>query len=128
MESAESAVSQLSVMVLQALLPVVALLAMWGARKLISAFEAKSKIDVSQKTEAQIEEWIMQAIALAEEKTRKSTKTALGTITGPEKLEIASQYVLDLIKKYELDKKVGAWGRDKVKDLVEARLPETRGA
>lgn len=117
---------QLADMAFNILGPILAALGALLAAKLVSAFEKKTKIDVAQKTERQIIDWVLQGIALAEEKARKAVKQKVSPVTGPEKLEIASSHVLELIKKYKLDQKLGEWSRQKVQDIVHAELPMVR--
>lgn len=117
-----SVVSRLVDSALEILAPVVALFAMWAAHKLIKVFESKTSIDVPAKTEEMIDEWLLKAVAYAEEKGRTAVKTQLEPIKGPEKLEMAVNFVLDLAEKYNLK----GLTKEKVTKMVEAKLGLTR--
>lgn len=105
------------------LTPALGLFLLWGARKVIQFAERKTGIDLPVKQEKQIDAWILQAIAFAEEKARKASKSKLSKVTGPEKLELAADYVIDLIQKAGWD----TWARDKLKNRIEALLNIERG-
>ncbi len=124
MEVTTNATSQLAETTIQLLAPILLLLATYLVRKLVLVLETRLKVHVSRETEAQIDEWAHQAIDLAEEKAHQACKDGL-KVTGAQKIELAADYVQDLIKKYELDKKLGEWPRTKVKDLIEARIPDS---
>ena len=91
--------------------------------KLLAAFAAKLRIDVSEKTQNQLIEWARQGIALAEEKAHKTRSTKL---TGPEKLEIAYSHVADSIDASKLDAKTKAKGKAMAKNLIHSQLPHAR--
>jgi hypothetical protein len=121
MEPSPAAVRVLE-FVLQVALVVVTPLAAWFVARMIKVFEAKAKIDIPAKQEEAIQNLVTQGIALAEEKARKAVQAKASSITGPEKLEIAADHVLDLIEA----KKWDAWTRDKVKNLIEAKIGMAR--
>lgn len=90
----------------------------WGARKAVVFFEAKTGIDIPQRTEAQLDTWIEHGIGLAEEKAHQKAKEKLGTLRGPEKLAIATDFVWGLVQKYKLEQ----YTKDAITEKVEAAL------
>lgn len=116
--AASTATARLGGMALDILFPVAGVFLLWLARKLVKVFEAKTGIDVPEKIEAQVDSWVEQGIALAEEKSRKVVVAGGEKLKGPEKLELAANFVLDLADQYKLKDKVAA----SVKDKVEAKL------
>lgn len=102
--------------------PAIGLVALWLARKGIKLFEEKSKIDVPDKIEARIEAWAEQGIALAEEKGRKAAKEGTEDIKGPEKLEMAANFVLDMMSQYDFF----GWTRAQIENKLEAKLQLAR--
>lgn len=114
----ESTIVKLADLAIQTLAPILLALSGWLAHRLIKAFETKTKIDVPAKQEAQIDGWIEAGIRLAEEKAHKAVKAKADKITGPEKLEAAASFALDLAQKNGwVD-----WTRDRLKSKIEAKL------
>lgn len=113
-----NSLQRLTEMAFQVLTPVITLFAMWAAHRLIKVFEAKTGLDIPDKQEARIDDWIEQGIHWAEEKSRAAVQRKEAKLSGPEKLESAADFVLDLI-----DAKgwVG-WTRDQIKAKTEAAL------
>jgi hypothetical protein len=114
----ESTVVKLADLAIQTLAPILLALSGWLAHRLIKAFEARTKIDVPAKQEVMIDAWIAAGIRLAEEKAHQAVKAGASTITGPEKLEAAAGFVLDLAEKNGwID-----WTRERLKSKIEAKL------
>ena len=101
---------------------VLMLLGTYAAKKGVNAVEAWLKIDVPDKVERRIDDWIEDGIALAEEKARSATTNHTNKVTGPEKLELAADFVLDLAK----DRGYIEWTRNKIKSKIEAKLNKKR--
>jgi hypothetical protein len=107
---------------IQILGPLLLALSGWLAHRLTAAFEAKTKIDIPAKQEAQIDAWVTAGIHYAEEKARNAAKAADAKITGGEKLEAAAGFALDMVQKAGW---VG-WTRDHLKAKIEAKLNASR--
>ncbi len=118
----ENSLTRLADIVFEILVPIVVIFATWGAHRLIALFEKKAKIDVPAKIEEQIDGWIERGIALAEEKSRAKVKSKTAKLTGPEKLEMAAGFVLDLVEKYKLQD----LAKEKIEKRIEARLGTKR--
>jgi hypothetical protein len=103
---------------IQTLAPILLALSGWIAHRLIKVFEAKTKIDVPVRQEAQIDTWIAAGVRYAEEKGYQAVKAKADKITGPEKLETAVGFALDLAQKNGwID-----WTKDRLKAKVEALI------
>jgi Bacteriophage holin of superfamily 6 (Holin_LLH) len=119
----ENAVAQITSIAIQTLAPILLALSGWLAHRLIKAFESKTKIDVPVKQEAQVDAWIEAGIHYAEEKAHQAAKSATAKITGPEKLEAAASFALDLAEKNGWIE----WTRERLKAKIEAALNSERG-
>ncbi len=113
-----SALSRITGIALDILVPVLALFAMWAAHRLIGVFEKKTGIDVPVQQEQMISRWIGQGIHRAEEWSHKKLKEKTDALTGPEKLEVSAAFVLDLIEAQGWP----GWTADRIKDKIEAML------
>lgn len=113
-----NALSRVAELAFQILVPLLSALGAYLAHRLIAAFEKRTGIDVSERVEALLDGWVERGIHAAEEWSYKEVKAKTTKLTGSEKLELAADYVLDLIKQHGLD----AWTRDKVKALIESKL------
>lgn len=100
------------------LVPVVSLFVMWLAHRLIAAFEKKSGVDVPTRWEYQINDWISEGIGYAEEQGHKAIKNNETMLQGPEKVELAASYVMDLVDKYD----VKDMAKDALVKKIEAML------
>jgi hypothetical protein len=103
---------------LAALVPVAA----WLTHRAIRIFEAKTKIDVPDAVEQKVDHWVDSGIALAEERGHRFLKETTDKLTGPEKLEIAVAYVLDMANQRGWVE----WSKSKIQDRVEAALGTRR--
>ena len=103
---------------LAALVPVAA----WLTHRAIKIFETKTKIDVPDAIEQQVDRWVDRGIALAEERCHQLLKETTSKLTGPEKLEIAVSYVLDMAAQRGWIE----WSKDKIQDKVDAALGTRR--
>jgi hypothetical protein len=120
----QSSVSQAVTLVVQILMPVIAVLGTWFAHRVIKTFEMKTGIDVPAKQEAQIDSWVESGIRFAEEKAHQAAQRAAGTakLAGHEKLEHAASFIMGMVEKNGWDD----WARDTIKAKVEARLNVTK--
>lgn len=103
---------------LQILIPVVTVFAMWGANKVIRLVERKLGVDIPERQERAINDWVEQGIHFAEEKSRSKIKEKANKLRGPEKLEIALGFVLGMINSNGWH----TWTRDKVVAKIEGSL------
>ena len=117
-----SVLSKLVDLLLQVGTPVVTLFAMWAAHRLISVFEAKTKMTVPVTTQATIDDWVQKGVMYAEEKAHAAAANKLATVTGPEKLEMALGLVMDLADKYGM----ANLAKDHVSKLVESKLMDIK--
>lgn len=100
-------------------LPVVTAVALWLAHRLISVFETKTGIKVP--LQEQLDGLITKGILLAEEKASAALRAKTQTITGPEKLEIAANFVIDSV-----GKAFPKLTKEAIADLILAKLPTMR--
>jgi hypothetical protein len=101
-----------------ALVPIAA----WLTHRAIKIFETKTKIDVPDAMEQQVDRWVDRGIALAEERGHQLLKETTSKLTGPEKLEIAVSYVLDMATQRGWIE----WSKNKIQDRVDAALGARR--
>ena len=94
-----SSLATVADLAIQTLAPILLALSGWLAHRLIKAFESKTKIDVPVKQEAQVDAWIASGIRYAEEQAYKAVQVKAATITGPEKLEAAVSFAMNLAQK-----------------------------
>lgn len=97
---------------------ILALLANWAVLKGIKYFEGKTKIDIPAQTEAMLFSWADMGIGLAKEKSHQAVKKGAGKLKGPEKLEIALGFVIDLAEEHGYKN----LAENKIKDYIEAKL------
>ena len=114
----ENLVQRITEMAFQIITPIIALFAMWAANRLIGVFEKKTGFDIPDKQEKAVEGLIEQGILFAEEKSRSAIKAKADKLSGPDKLEAAGGYVLDIVK---ANGWVG-WTRDRINKKIEAKL------
>ena len=91
---------------------------LWKVRAFV---EKKTKIDIPEKTEAMLEAWAMKGLHYAKEIAHQKTKENI-TLKGPEKLELALKFGLDLAEEHKIDKKA----KEKLEKYVHAKLGEAR--
>jgi RNase P/RNase MRP subunit POP5 len=84
----------------------------------IAVFEKKTGVVVSENQRQQLNSAVEQAIHFAEEQTHKAVKNKLSATTLPPKIEMASQFVLDLADSMSLSDMT----KEKAQKLIEARL------
>lgn len=113
-----SALSKLVEMAVQVGMPVLSLFAAWLAHRLVKAFEDKTKIQLPAQTQAMIDDWVHKGVMYAEQKAQAAIDGKLAAIKGPDKLEMAANFVLDLASQHGYD----ALARDKVEKLIESKL------
>lgn len=118
----QNALTRFVEMAFEIIAGVLLVVATWLARKGVKLVENKFKIDVPEKIENRIDSWVDDGIAYAEEKARAALSRKTQTVTGPEKLEMAADFVLDLIEQRGFDD----WTRDRIKAKIEAKLNKKR--
>ena len=96
--------------------PTATAVALYLVHQVITLFENRIKIHVSQQQEEMIDKWVTDGIHYAEEKARKTT------IPSPAKLDAAVEYVTQAMERVGVDVMTG----DKVAALVEAKLNQKR--
>jgi hypothetical protein len=82
----------------------VTILLSWYAHRLISAYEAKTGAIVSEADEAKLQEWLKSAVTLAEQRGVQALQNSGQTLSGPAKLNVATTYLADNIKRTGADK------------------------
>ena len=115
-------VEQLTTMAFQILTPVATVFVMWAAHRAIAAFEKRSGIEIPAKQELAIDGWISQGILWAEETSRSAIKSRASKLTGPEKLETAGEFVIDMVRAQGWD----TWTANAVRAKIEAKLGDQR--
>lgn len=117
-----SVLSKVVEMLFQVGTPVVSLFVMWLAHRLVKVFEDKSGVAVPAQYDAMIDDWVKKGVMYAEEKGRAAANAKLADVKGPDKLELAANFVLDMVNKYDLPD----MARDKVEKLIESKLMAER--
>jgi hypothetical protein len=116
--SQQALLSRVTDAAFQIIVPIISLFAMWATHRLIGVFEKKTKFDIPDKQERKIDEWIESGIHWAEEKSRSAIKTKANKLKGPEKLEAAGSFVMEMVKaRGWID-----WSRKKIEEKIEAQL------
>jgi len=87
-------------------------------RKLIQVLEDKTNIDVAEKHEKMLDEWITKGIAYGHEQGRKALKEGKDPVTGDEKKNAAVDFIADGLK----NTGVVEMGRDALAKLIESKL------
>lgn len=118
----ETALTQLADLVFDILKVVVVPFAAWLVHRAIKAVETKTKVDVPQQIEDKVDTWIDQGISLAIEKSHQKLKKKTEELSGPEKLEVAADYVFGLVENNGYDD----WTKDLIKKKIESKLGTTR--
>jgi hypothetical protein len=113
-----SAASQATELAFQVITPLVTILGAWLAHRLVKLFEDKTGIDIPDKQESKIDEWVEAGINLAAEKSYKKVKEKTEKLTGPEKLEEAADFVFALVAARGWDD----WTKDKLKSKIESAI------
>ena len=113
-----SLASQAVGVALQILTPLLIIVGTYLAHRLVKVLEAKTGIDIPEKQEAQIDKWISAGIYLAEEKSRSFIKEKAQKLKGPEKLELAGTYVMNMVKKNGWDD----WALEWIEAKIEAKI------
>jgi hypothetical protein len=113
-----SIASQVAGVALQVLTPILVALAGWLAHRIVKVVESKTGIDIPDKQEAKINGWIEEGIHFAEEKSRSYIKEKANKLKGPEKLEIAGDFVMAMIEKNGWDD----WAKDAIVKKIESSL------
>jgi len=93
-------------------------------RKLIQVIEKKTDIDVAEKHEKMIDEWITKGIAYGHEQGRKALKEGKDPVTGDEKKNAAVDFIAAGLDNTGLV----TMGRDALAKLVESKLNVERAA
>jgi hypothetical protein len=113
-----SLASQAAEVALQVLTPILIIVGTYFAHRLVKVFEAKSGIDIPDRQEVKIDEWIEAGIHFAEEKSRSYIKEKANKLKGPEKLELAGDFVMAMIKKNGWDN----WAKEAIVTKIEGSL------
>jgi hypothetical protein len=113
-----SLASQAASVALQVVTPILVVLAGWLAHRLVAVFEKKTGIDIPAKQEAKINGGVEEGIHYAEEKSRSYIKEKANKLRGPEKLELAGDFVMAMIKKNGWDD----WAKDAIVTKIEGSL------
>lgn len=111
-------VTHLVDLALQILAPLVVVLAGYLANRLVKVLEAKTGVDIPEKQEAMLDTYIQDGIRYAEEKAHQAAKRADAKLTGHEKLEAATSFVLHYVEKNGWVE----WTRDRLKAKIDAKI------
>lgn len=120
--TAAGSASDLLFILLKIVFTILGILATYLTTKAITYFEAKTKIDIPAATEKTISDWADQAVGLAYEKSHQVLQKTGQKLDGNAKLSIATDFVMGLVKKYNLDQVA----ETKVKDVIESKLGTKR--
>lgn len=117
-----NAVTRITELIFEILMVVLPLVATWLVHRGIKVFETKTKVDVPDAIEIKIDEWVERGIHLAAEKSYQKVKEKTAKLSGPEKLEVAADFVFDMAQSRGwID-----WSKDKIKAKVEAAIGQRR--
>ncbi len=114
----QTAATQAATLAFEIITPVLAVLGAWLAHKLVKVLEAKTGIDIPDKQEAKIDQWVEQGIHLAAEKSYQKIKEKTEKLKGSEKLEEAADFVFALANARGWDD----WTKNKIKDKVNSAV------
>lgn len=119
-----NAISHISEVVLQILVPVLIAAATWLVHKVATFFSAKTKIEIPLKQLELIDEVTLKGIHYAEERARAFAKTLGNKAPGTGKLNDATNFVMQFVEKQGwVD-----WTREKVERYIESKLHSERSA
>ena len=116
-----SALSHVLTLLVQVATPAITLFVMWLAHRLTSAVEKKLGLNLPSEAQDMLDGWVQKGILYAEQKAQTAVDKTQ-TVTGPAKLEMAVNMVLDLAQQHGVD----TMARDKLEKLVESKLMENK--
>jgi hypothetical protein len=90
----------------------------WAGMKAKTWFSEKTKIEIPAAIDAQLMRVASMATGFAESKARKLLADNQEKMKGPDKLDTALKFGLDLAEAQNLPK----WSKDKLEDYIEAKL------
>lgn len=111
-----SLASRVAELAFKILAPIVTMLAAWLVHRLVALLEKKTGIEIPEREEAMIDKWVREGVHLVEEWSFKKIKAGTEKLTGPEKLEKAGDYVMDLVAARGL----ADWTRERVNKKLES--------
>lgn len=117
-----SAMTDATEMIIQMVGAVLAAALVLLVKKAITYFEAKTKIDIPLQTEKMMESIAEKAANYAREKAHQANQASPNKMKGPEKMEAALTFGLDLAQQYKLDE----IAREKLTRAIEAQLGKER--
>ncbi len=117
-----SPVGELLMMVLKIVFSILGVVGTFLTTKAIQYFQKKTNIAIPQATEEMLLGWADHAIAFAYEKAHQVLQQTGKTLDGNAKLNIAVQFILDLVQKHGIDNVV----EEKIKNYIEAKLGAMR--
>jgi hypothetical protein len=82
----------------------------------------KYKLEGEERISKRVEDLVKLGLQYAEEQVGKRAKNALDKPTSSEKLDMATEFVVNMIKDEGLPERAA----DAIKNLIEAKLPELR--
>jgi hypothetical protein len=118
----EAPAAELLTMIVKIVFSVVGILGAYLSTKAIKFFEKKTKIDIPAATEKTIFEWADKGVSYAHEKAHQAAQAGGRKLNGNEKLNIALQFVSDLVQKHNLD----AIAEERLRRYIESKLGEKR--
>lgn len=107
---------------LNVLLPILTILGSYAVWKAKKWFEAKTKFDIPEKYDSQLDRWVEKGVVYAGEKARTALKNNEEKLTMGKKKELALSYVNDMIEQYNLPQVA----EEKLTKMVEAKLGYVR--
>ena len=111
-------ISQITNLAIQILEPLALALATWLGMRIVKFVNTKFKIQIASGQEAMIQGWIGSGIRFAEEKAHQAAGKADAKITGHEKLEHATSFVIGMAEKNGWTD----WTRDHLKAMIDAKI------
>ena len=110
----QEALVQVMELVLIVATPIVLVL----GRKALQVLEKKFDIDIEEKQERKVDEVILMGVSYAREQGRKALKAGKDPIPGEEKKRMALDYITRTLDSTNATH----WSRDRLEDMVEAKL------
>lgn len=119
-----TALAQLAEYGVEVVAAALAVVLIWAVRRGVRWVERRLDVEVSGANEALLEQLTLKAVDYAEEKGRQYAKRVDRKLPGPEKLEVAAQWLIRQAQARDWDE----LGKREAVDLIESVLPRKRAA
>jgi hypothetical protein len=121
-DTSTSPMGEVLMMILKIVFSVLGVVATFLTTKAITYFQQKTNIAIPAAAEQLLFDWADQAVAFAYEKAHQVLQQTGKAMDGDAKMNVALQFIMDLVKKYNIDNVM----EDKLKNYIEAKLGAMR--